>query len=250
MQKGKRRLQAFEAWLSKAQRRIIGASLWLLFVISVLLMFKASDEPVIANLAGTRIEVWLWKFPTGNAVIFSIASGMLVSLLMYALVVWLPSWSRRRRVRNNLLNHYAQFKEQCIYNFLFSTDGSADPDVVHDLMDVHQFRSYFKKKDVSGTERWYAVMNGLQSDHIKAIAIEMGVLAEEVKFTLASIDVDDEEIFSFLKRLNRAIANLRELSPEDDIKYLTNFLWELFAAWSCVSGYENKDFVLERIQRI
>lgn len=250
MQKGGPRPQTLRAWFSKAESRVIGISLWLLFVISVLLMFKSSSEPVIDRLAGTWPEQWLKQFSTGNGVIFSIASGMLVSLLMYALVVWLPDRSRRRRVRNNLLNHYALFKEQCIYNFLFSIEVPANSDLVDELMDVHNFRSYFKQNDASGKELWYGVMNGLEPHHIKAIAIEMGVLAEEVKFTLASVDVDDEEVFSFLKRLNRAIASLRESSQEGDIKYLANFSWELFAAWSFVSGYGDRDFVLERIQRL
>lgn len=250
MGKVKSRFRALRGWAIKAKRRVLGVMLWLLFAVSVLLILKSSDEPVIGPLARTPLEDWLQQFSGGNQVIFSIATGMLVSLLMYALVVWLPYRSRRRRVRNNLLFHYAAFKEECIYNFLFATEGSGDPDLVEELMDVHKFRAYFKQNASSGSERWYGVMNGLEERHIKAIAIEMGVLAEEIKFTLASVEVDNEEVFSFLKRLNRAIASLRESSPDDDIKYLTNFFWELFAAWSFVTGYHDRDFVLERIRRI
>ncbi|CAQ45578.1 hypothetical protein Smlt2074 [Stenotrophomonas maltophilia K279a] len=44
----------------------LGGTLWALFGVSALLMFKASEEPLIGPLQGTWIEVVLTSFPVGN----------------------------------------------------------------------------------------------------------------------------------------------------------------------------------------
>jgi hypothetical protein len=236
--------------LKKVKAHALGASLWALSLVGTLLMFKASNEPVISPLRGTWIEAAFVVFPIGNQIIFDVAVGVLVSQVMYVLVVWIPEQSKRKRVRTNLQHHYALFKEQCTYQLLFASEGYADPDVVEDLADIRKFRDYFNAKGPSGGEKWYDVMNGLEQQHISAIAIEMGILAEEVKYTLASVDVNDEEVYAFLKRLNRAIVVLRDGSKTSDVKYVTNFLWELFAGWSIISGYQERDFVSDRFEKI
>lgn len=239
-----------KAWAKWIRKHALGASLWILFGISALLMFKASEEPLIGPLQETWVETALSLFPAGNQIIFNVAVGILVSQAMYVLVVWLPEHAKRKRVRNNLQHHYALFKEQCIYQLLFASEGGADPEVVEDLADIKKFRDYFKAIGPSGGEKWYSVMNGLEAQHVSAIVVELGILAEELKYTLAAIDVGDDEVYAFLKRLNRAIVVLRDGSEDSDIEYLTNFLWELFAGWSMVTGYQDGDFVLDRFERI
>lgn len=247
--------QLVRAWgktvITELKSHSLAIVLWVTFALSACLMFKASNEPTLEALKGTWVESLLEPFSEGNQIIFDLAVGVISSLAMYVLIVWIPEETKRRRVRNNIQQHYSLFKEQCIYNLLFATEKSVDPDFVDQLADVNEFRSYFKQVGPSGSERWYDVMNNLQPHHINAIALEMGILAEEIKFTLATIDVHDEEVFGFLKRLNRTLVNLRQTAPHDEeIQYLTNFLWELFAAWSFVTGYQDRDFVADRLSRI
>ncbi len=228
----------------------LGGTLWALFGVSALLMFKASEEPLIGPLQGTFIEVVLTSFPVGNQIVFNMAIGVLVSQIMYMLVVWLPANAKRKRIRKNLQHHYALFKEQCIYQLLFASDGAADPKVVEDLADIKKFRAYFAAIGPSGGEKWYDVMNGLEAGHVSSIVVELGILAEELKYTLAAIDVGEDEVYAFLKRLNRAIVVLRDGSENSDVEYLANFLWELFAGWSVVTGYQDGDFVMDRIDKL
>ncbi|WP_439449432.1 hypothetical protein [Stenotrophomonas sp. ATs4] len=239
--------RVFAKW---ARVHVLGGALWALFGISALLMFKASEEPLAGPLRTTWIETVLTPFPVGNQIIFNMATGVLVSQVMYVLVVWLPGHAKRKRIRKNLKHHYALFKEQCIYQLLFASNGVGDPKVVEELADINKFRAYFTAVGPSGGEKWYDVMNGLEAQHVSAIVVELGILAEELKYTLAAIDVGDDEIYAFLKRLSRAIVVLRDGSENSDIKYLTNFLWELFAGWSIVTGYQDGDFVLDRLDKI
>ncbi|MBH1626081.1 hypothetical protein I5U62_03955 [Stenotrophomonas maltophilia] len=239
-----------QAFAKGIRAHALGGALWGLFGISALLMFIASEEPLIGPLQDTWAETALTLFPVGNQIIFNVAVGVLVSQAMYVLVVWLPGHAKRKRVRKNLQHHYALFKEQCIYQLLFASEGGADSEVVENLADIKKFRDYFNAAGPSGGEKWYDVMNGLEAQHVSAIVVELGILAEELKYTLAAVDVDDEEVYAFLKRLNRAIVVLRDGSENSDIKYLANFLWELFAGWSMVTGYQDRDFVLDRLERI
>ncbi|WP_312328336.1 hypothetical protein [Stenotrophomonas sp.] len=213
-------------------------------------MLKASEEPIIAPLKDTWLEAAFSQFTVGNQIMLDMAVGVLVSQAMYVFVVWLPARSKRARVRRNLQHHYALFKEQCIYQLLFASEGVADPRVVDELADIRKFRAYFKAAGASGGEKWYDVMNGLESSHVRAIAVELGILAEELKYTVAAIDVTSDEVYDFLKRLNRAIVILREGSESSEVEYLTNFLWELFSGWSVVSGYQDEDIVSCRFKEL
>ncbi|MGH8564965.1 MAG: hypothetical protein ACREXW_13130 [Gammaproteobacteria bacterium] len=77
------------------------------------------------------------------------------------------------------------------------------------------------------------------------------VLREELLYVLNTIDVHDEEVFAFLKRLAQIIYRMRDIETEyDDIKQIGGFLWELFAGWSVIDGYRDKDIVQSMIERI
>lgn len=76
--------------LRKTKTHLLGITLWALFVASVVLMFKASEEPVIRSLRGTWIERSLHQFASGNRIIFEVSIGLITGLIIYVLVVWLP----------------------------------------------------------------------------------------------------------------------------------------------------------------
>ena len=247
---------AFSKWpgvrhvhaMGRAMRRRLGQLfLWLVFVVSIVVALKATSDRLFE---GTNLAGIFAPFPTGNQLAFDLAIGMLTSLVIYVLIVWVPEQNKRRRIRQNLLHEYDRFKEDCILQLLFASETPAELDFADSLKDMRTFRAFFKANGPRGGERWYDVMNGLESQHIRAIRIALGVLAEEVRFTVASVDVADDEVFQFLKRLNRAIAHHREAPEDEDVRYLTQFLWEILAGWSTTTGYQDNDFVTERFARI
>jgi hypothetical protein len=121
------------------------------------------------------------------------------------------------------------------------------------LLDQGEFRRYFGIHVTDDQTRWHAVLNSLNQNAylLRDILHELEVLREELLYVLSSIDVHDEEVFGFLKRLSHAIFRLRDVEPEyDDIKYIGGFLYEIFAGWSFIEGYRKEDIVLSMIERI
>ena len=57
-------------------------------------------------------------------VIYDLAIASMVSLIFYGLVVRLPDYQRRRRIKRSFLGRYQRFKEDCIGVMLLVADGS------------------------------------------------------------------------------------------------------------------------------
>lgn len=73
----------------------------------------------------------------------------------------------------------------------------------------------------------------------------------EVGYVLNNVNIDDRDTFSFFKRLSQAVYKLKDSKPEyDDVKQLSGFLWQLFAGWSFIDGYQKNDIVEMMIEKI
>jgi hypothetical protein len=118
-------------------------SLGVLVLVSVLLMVKSSSDALPGWLRGTRAEPWLSQFGVGNQNIHDIAGGLVVSLFIYFLVVWLPERDKRKRVRRNLQLQFDAFKKGCIREFFNAMSQSYDPALIDELKDRERFREFF-----------------------------------------------------------------------------------------------------------
>lgn len=229
--------------------RALGIGLWVLFLMSVLLMLKSGSDPLPPSLMGGG---WvLSPFLHGNAIIFNLSVGVIVSLLIYVLVVWIPDQSKRERVRRSLALQYDSFKEECLSIFFSALHEPYDLELLHRLKDQTFFREYFKEKVSSDQERWHAVLNGLDDNLVKRLVVELEILMTEVHYALTVIDIVDRDVFSFLKRLSRILYRYRNWSADyDDVKQLSGFMWSVHTGWSVIDGYTNKDIIAEMIEAI
>lgn len=109
-------------------------------------MLKASTDPSPTWAKDSWLQLVLSPFPTGNQIAFDVSVGVLVSLFVYVLVVRIPEWKKRQRLKANLRRQYTNLKEECITNFLFACNGSASLDLVDKLKDQEAFKRYFKEK--------------------------------------------------------------------------------------------------------
>jgi len=225
-------------------------SLGVLVLVSVLLMVKSSSDALPGWLRGTRAEPWLSQFGVGNQNIHDIAGGLVVSLFIYFLVVWLPERDKRKRVRRNLQLQFDAFKKGCIREFFNAMSQSYDPALIDELKDRERFREFFNGPFSPGQIRWDAVANGLElhSVHIKSLIVEFEIFIAEVRFTLISIDVDNRQSFAFLKLLANVLYRARNCSPEyDGVKSLLGLMWSVFTGWSFIEGYPEKDPIADAI---
>jgi hypothetical protein len=64
------------------------------------------------------------------------------------------------------------------------------------------------------------------SDYLNDILVELELLASEVSYALSSVNVADDEVHAFFKRLSEQIYRLRRSSvcTHDQVKYLGNCL--------------------------
>jgi hypothetical protein len=222
---------------------------WVIFLASFWFTLKSSTDKLPGWLRGTRVGPWLLQFSTGNQNIHDIAVGVIVGLFIYFLVVWLPERDKRKRVRRNLQLQYGSFKEGCIRIFLSAMDGGYDPAAIDSLKDREQFMHFFKEQFCPGQTRWDAVANGLHEENIKSLIVEFEIFIAEVRFTLIAVDVENQEVFAFLKDLATILYRARNCSPEyDGVKSLLSLMWSVFAGWSFIEGYTKKDVIADMIE--
>ncbi len=225
-----------------------GFLLWVIFLVSAWLTSKSSADRLPGWLRGTRAEPWLLQFSTGNQNTHDIAVGVIVSLFIYFLVVWLPERDKHRRLRRNLRLQYDSFKEGCIRVFLFAMQGSYDPAVIDGLKDPEQFMRLFKEPFSPGQSRWDAVANGLHAEYIKNLIVEFEIFIAEVRFTLTVVDVENQEVVAYMKYLANILYRARNCPPDyDGVNSLLNLMWSVFAGWSFIEGYVKKDVIADMI---
>lgn len=216
------------AWI---RRNGLSLSLGAIFIVCSVLMVKSSSD--------------------ANQILFDSSVGINVSLLIYFLVVWLPEWRKRTRVRRNLQLQYDSFKEATVHIILSASGQSYDLDTTDRLKDPKQFRDFFKESVSPSQNRWHAFLNGLDEYHVKQLVIECEILMAEVHFTLSAIDVDNQDAFALLKRLTQSLHRSKDWSPDyDDAKRLSQFLWSVHTGWSFVEGYPEKDVIAQMIEAI
>lgn len=119
------------------------------------------------------------------------------------------------------------------------------------LLDPNAFREYFAARYSSDQTRWHAVHNGLYEYGIPQLIVECELFAREIEFTLMKLDIINDGVVLFLKRLSRQLLRLRSSQPEyDDVKRLLNVLYPMHSNWSWAEGYVGRDPVAEMIDRL
>ena len=237
--------------LHMLRRNTLDVALSVLCVICIIIMLKTSTDPFPTWAKDSWILLVLSPFPTGNQIAFDISVGVLVSLFVYILVVRIPEWKKRQRLKANLRWQYSNLKEECITNFLFACNGSASLDLVEQLKDQEAFRRYFKEKITPDQERWHAVLNGMDDQKVAAIVQELSIFRREVEFTLTAIDVDNPQVFAFLRDLTKDLHRTGDWSSGyDEIKPMSQIMWSMHTGWDGVHGYTGKDAIADMIEAI
>lgn len=79
----------------------------------------------------------------------------------------------------------------------------------------------------------------------------MEILRSEILFVMSEIEIDDERVLECLKRLSATIDKMRKTTNDyDSMKGFGNFVWEVFAGWNIVTGYQEGDFFEDMIEAI
>jgi hypothetical protein len=233
------------------KKRPLDLFLITLSAVCILLMIKTSGDPMISALRGGAFSAYLGRFTTGNEITFNLCVGIFASILMFFLVVRLPEFWQRRRLRKNLERTYNSFKTESIQLFLGCIQTSYSMDQVKELSDQVRFREFFKEPFKAAQTKWDGVANNLDDDKIKTLVVEFEILMNEIQYTLGAIDLTDEETFAFFKRISQVIYRSKNWTADyDDVKSILGLMWSLHTGWSWIDGYTGKDIMANMIANI
>jgi hypothetical protein len=199
----------------------------------------------------SRIYGFLRQFSAGNDIIYSLSSGLLVSIFFYVLVVWLPARQKRDLIKNRFRREWLSFKEEMIALFLGISEGSCDVDLHRKLLKQTEFKAFFKGHcDQYDGTRWEYILNKVNEENLPEILLLMYMLQREVEVVLNNVDMDDD-VYIMFKVLSRVVYKLKNTKiAYDDTKELAQVLWQLFTGWSFTEGYRPHDIIESMIRRI
>jgi hypothetical protein len=226
----------------------LNVTVYILLIISIYGVIGFSGEPIISYLKNTPLASILYSLSYPNSILFNLSIGLFTSIFFWYLIVAIPEKQKKARIRKGLAMQYKEFKEGVIMNLLFASQGSCAMDLQDKLMDYKEFRSFFSENK---NANWYAALNNLEgsTNYLSDILIEMELLSVEVSYVLNNLDSVDNKAYSVFKRLNENIYRLKNstIYSHDQVKYVGNFIWQLFARWSFADGNIEKDIIQEII---
>lgn len=186
-----------------------------------------------------------------SPLLFSLCVGYLVSFIFWLMVVVLPENKRRRILRENLSRQYQHFRHDVV-GILLNASGRLDRlDEAERLTDYKAFKEFF---GANNNEMWVAALSELQlnDEYVNELLVQIQILSDEMSYVLNNISINDRAVFEFFKNLSVHVYKLKN-SPtytEDHVKHLSNFVWEILAQWSFITGQRQDDIVQKMISQI
>jgi hypothetical protein len=222
-----------------------------LTVICLWLMLSASSDPVFPWLQETMVAAAFEQFSTGNQIAFDLSVGVLSAIGMFYLLVRLPEYERRSRIKRHLQFSYQSFKRSVIQIFVGAIQGAYNTETVDRLMEQRQFRDFFKEPYAPGQDKWHGVANAMDEFMLRQLVIEAEVLLNQFQHALSVVDIRDPEVFSFITRISEALYRAKNWSSDyDGTKEVLSFFWSILSGWSFVSGYTEREYIPEMIAKL
>lgn len=203
-----------------------------------------------------RDKPWWWVdvFNVGA----SVATGLLVSFLVYWLVEVLPERRRRRLLKNNLRYIYRDLKRDILGEVVAASvkggrhDLLLDMDSIDKLMEVKAFREAFDGGH-EANEGFYAFENQMdeRTPEFEEIILKLKMLSRQIAYTLQSYPFEDAKLFAFFKELEMTLLRLENTEPGyDSSKLLCAFIHQMFTGFSWIDGHRGHDVVEKMIADI
>lgn len=148
---------------AKKFKHLLDGVLWVIFLASVAALFLAHEDSFARDALCSQIKFCpeIANAKAWNKILYDLAAGTLVSLLLYVLVVRIPDYQKRQRIKRSLTKQYENFREDCIAIMLMVSDGTFAWGFHRELIDQAKFKEYFKQPVGNGQDRWDAFMNKL-----------------------------------------------------------------------------------------
>lgn len=235
------------------QMRRLDIFLVSIFLLSVAFLFLTNEDPFERKMvyAYTGWHPVVEHAKAYYKVLYDLSVGTLITLFFYALVVRLPDYEKRRRLKGSLERRYRDFKEDCIRIMIEVAGDAGSEDHPDGLMEPDKFRDYFHERVTPDRERWHELWNNINRYYLHELLIRMETLRDEIAFVLNNTDIPKDEPFEFLKRLSVAIYLVKDITLNDDeLKPFARFLWWMFTGWDAITGDAKGDPIAKMIDLI
>lgn len=195
-------------------------------------------------------EAWWGDFYT---IASPLLSGAIVSFIFFYLVVKIPENRRAKIIKNQFKKSFDNIKRSILKDVISASinggryDLQIDHDTVENLMTVWGFEATFKGGE-RGHEGFYAFRNHMSGDALeyRDILIDLHMLSREIDFLLNNIEMHNEDLFIFFKKLQRYLTRVEKIGPGyNEEKELSNLIWDLYGQFCFIEG----NLGYNRIQR-
>ena len=229
----------------------------IILLLSLYFFVKTSDDSFFDWIAEDQIIIELFgQCELYNETVNQISLGILVSCIFYILVAAVPEYLKKSIQKRHLLNCYFVFKSEMTEIFVEAAE--IDWKEYHDnrdqLLDINEFKKFFKLPGKESSERWYDMLNGLNSDYYKRIVASCDSFAREIEFSLLVSGGCSNKTYHYLKREQLFLQSISSyveedgLIPYDNEKYVFRELWDYFTGWDFYEGQKDKPSI-ERLIR-
>jgi len=190
------------------------------------MMIAASSDPVISFLQHSKIEKLFTQFKTGNSIIFNLSVGSLSAIGMFYLLVRLPEYEQKNRMKRHLKASYLSFKTSIIQIFVGSVNGSYNTDIIDQLMETKNFKEFFKEPYSKDQNKWDRLANKMDDFILRQIILETEVLYNEFQHIISVVDIKDPKVFLFMKKMSMALYRAKNWSCDyDGVGEVLGFFW-------------------------
>ncbi len=160
---------------------------------------------------------------------------------------------RKETLRAHLRAQYHEWRRDLVSACLRGMNGgySTDSKLEEELVNFKRFREYFAGDN---KQRWYDVLNGLQSNEqfLEDILVVSDLFAQQVNYALGTIQTEDTKALAILTRVGQRPYLLKNLDmySGDPVKYIGQYVFEVLGMFSIINGYLNDDYIETAIRRL
>jgi hypothetical protein len=160
---------------------------------------------------------------------------------------------RKEALRGHLRAQYHEWRRDLVSACLRGMNGdySIDSKLEEELVDFKRFRQYFSGDD---KQRWYDVLNGLQSNEqfLEDILVISDLFSQQVNYALGTIQTENKKALAILTRVSQKPYLLKNLDvySGDPVKYIGQYVFEILGMFSVINGYLDDDFIETAIRQL
>lgn len=116
---------------------------------------------------------------------------------------------------------------------------------------MHNFRAHYKENSSSN---WYEVLNTLEENEqlFNDLLMEINIFSNQVQHALNNLQANDFKSLRYLTLLAQRNERLKYSSvySDEQVKYVSAYIFQIMAGWSVVDGYYDSDPILSVIHKL